>query len=219
LFAFVALMGIWWHLGRKRTDFGQVGLALSVLFWSFSGLVTVYFLADGTAVSERLHGWTSILCLLNSLCILLALLWFRYIPKAIEPVVKSKSCLLIIGLPFLFSLLPTITKMFTEKDLGSSTELDVYFSILTLAFLGYVLWESFAKRRLMVLAWLAIACIGITFVAQVFKGTWTKENHEQPLKSALFELSENRERKIRLALPAGMRFNPTKPPLRSSIVG
>jgi hypothetical protein len=33
------------------------------------------------------------------------------------------------------------------------------------------------------------------------KGTWTKENHEQPLKATLFELSENRERKIRLAIP------------------
>jgi hypothetical protein len=42
-FAFVALMGIWWHIGRKQNDFGQVWLAISVLCWSFSGLVEVYF--------------------------------------------------------------------------------------------------------------------------------------------------------------------------------
>jgi hypothetical protein len=82
LFAFVALMGIWWHLGRKRTDFGQVGLALSVLFWSFSGLVTVYFLADGTAVSERLHGWTSSLCLLKQLVHFVGLALVQIHPKS-----------------------------------------------------------------------------------------------------------------------------------------
>ena len=34
------------------------------------------------------------------------------------------------------------------------------------------------------------------------KGNWTRNLHEQPLRQALFEMSEKRERKIRLALPA-----------------
>ena len=33
------------------------------------------------------------------------------------------------------------------------------------------------------------------------KGCWTKEQHETPLKETLFELSDKRERKIRLKLP------------------
>jgi len=35
------------------------------------------------------------------------------------------------------------------------------------------------------------------------KQMWTKEQHEAPLKTALFEMSEKRERKIRLKVPAG----------------
>lgn len=35
------------------------------------------------------------------------------------------------------------------------------------------------------------------------KGNWTKEQHLNPLKNSLFELSEKRERKIRLRLPPG----------------
>ena len=34
------------------------------------------------------------------------------------------------------------------------------------------------------------------------KGNWTRDLHLTPLKNLLFELSEKRERKIRLALPA-----------------
>ncbi|MEM8888680.1 MAG: hypothetical protein AAGD28_11910, partial [Bacteroidota bacterium] len=34
------------------------------------------------------------------------------------------------------------------------------------------------------------------------KGNWTKNLHEHPLRTALFEMSEKRERKIRLKLPS-----------------
>lgn len=34
------------------------------------------------------------------------------------------------------------------------------------------------------------------------KGNWTREHHLNPLKSVLFEMSEKRERKIRLAIPS-----------------
>ena len=42
-FAFMALVAIWYHIGRKQKDFGQLWLAFSVLCWSCSGLVEVYF--------------------------------------------------------------------------------------------------------------------------------------------------------------------------------
>ncbi|GJM31185.1 MAG: hypothetical protein DHS20C18_01860 [Saprospiraceae bacterium] len=212
LFAFIALMAIWWHIGRRQKDFGQVWLALSVLCWSISGGVEIYYAAKfkqqsqpfQQELSSLIHeeslsneilttklakiqtlfqgsqeyqlqksnimgGWRSILSLFNSLFILLALPWFRYIPKRIEPIIQSRYWHYIIGLPFLFSLLPTISKMVSGTTYALISELDVYYAILTLGFLGFVLWESFAKRRLTILAWLSLACILITFVAQLYK--------------------------------------------------
>lgn len=229
LFAFLALMAIWWHIGRRQNDFGQVWLALSVLCWSFSGGADVYFakqiqqegrearnLLDTllqsdpsaffldnqltrvqaeygrlTAIwkgrSSSLEGWRSILSLFNSLFILLALPWFRYIPGRIEAVVKSRYWPYIVGLPFLFSLLPTISKMLSAQNLGLISELDVYYAVLTLGFLGLVLWESFAKRRLIILAWLSVVCILVTFVAQLYKLTGSALDLN--LFSAIFKTS------------------------------
>ncbi len=212
LFAFVALMAIWWHIGRKQKDYGQVWLALSVLCWSFSGGVEIYYanqfkeasqpfeqqltrlLENKEVVAEvwqaqqnqtrealvnahqfqleksnEMSGWRSILSLFNSLFILMALPWFRYIPKRLEAIIQSRYWYYIIGLPFLFSLLPTISKMVSGRSYALISELDVYYATLTLGFLGYVLWESFAKRRLTILAWLSIVCVLITFVAQLYK--------------------------------------------------
>ncbi|MCB0704273.1 MAG: hypothetical protein KDC34_03150 [Saprospiraceae bacterium] len=172
LFAFLGLMGIWWHIGKKQLDIGQVWLALSVLCWSFSGGVEVLYSKYPEAISTyTLDGWRSIFSLFNSLFILLALPWFRYLPPQIEPLVKSKYWRIIVGLPFLFSLLPTISKMFAGESIGVIAELDVYYAIFTLLFLGLVLWESFAKRRLPILAWLSLVCVLITFAAQVYKLT------------------------------------------------
>ena len=127
LFAFLALMAIWWHIGRKQGDFGQVWLALSVLCWSFSGGVDVWYaqelqtqaqeLMNGNdiqvqqeRISFQLQAWRSVMSLFNSLFILLALPWFKYIPKRIEPIVKSNYWHFIIGLPFLFSLIISLFK-------------------------------------------------------------------------------------------------------------
>ena len=221
LFAFVALIAIWWHIGRKQQDFGQVWLALSVLCWSFTGGIEVYyadqlqmdtevvvnsFLPEQSTTpnlhqevlleqvqekhqqrSFQLDGWRSILSLLNSLFILLALPWFRYLPRFIEPVVKSKYWHFIVGLPFLFSLLPTISKMVSGVGSALVSEPDVYYAILTLAFLGSVLWESFDKRRLPMLAWLSVFCIVITLIAQILK--WNGSDVDQTLFSAIFKTS------------------------------
>jgi len=151
-FAFLALMAIWYHIGRRQNDFGQVWLGLSILCWSMSGGLEVCFAQmalNGMVVnSALLEGGRSILSLLNSLFILLSLPWFRYIPGLLASFIKSKHWNLIVGLPFVFSLLPTISKMVSGQSPQLMSELDVYYSVLTLAILGYVLWESFQKRRL-----------------------------------------------------------------------
>ncbi len=189
-FAFLALLAIWYHIGRKQKDFGQIWLALSVLCWSCSGLVEVYFanyaLVDGR-IAFRAEGWRSIFSLFNSLFILLALPWFKYIPKQLQPIISSKFWYLIIGLPFLFSLLPTLSKMISGSDIRLIAELDVYYALLTLGFLGFVLFTSFSKRRLQLLAYLSIICILFTFGAQILKLTGSQI--DQTLFSAIFKTS------------------------------
>lgn len=187
LFAFVALLAIWWHIGKLQNDFGQVWLALSILCWSISGLIDVYFANYRVENEFMLDGWRSLFSLLNSLFILFALPWFRYLPKKLEHVIKSNYWIYIIGLPFLFSLLPTISKMASGKSLGVISELDVYYAFLTLIFLGFVLWESFAKRRLQILAWLSLVTILITLIAQLYKLTDSSIN--LTLFSAIFKTS------------------------------
>ena len=192
-------MSIWYHIGKKQKDFGQVWLALSILCWSMSGAAIVYFnnrmqwsvsidnLPLFEATQLHMSGWLSILSLLNSLFILLALPWFKHLPKFIEPIIKSKYWALIVGLPFLFSLLPTISKLFSEGQGSLISELDVYYSVLTLLVLGMVLWESFVKRRLTLLAYLSVFCILITFAAQVYK--LTDDDTNQILFSSIFKTS------------------------------
>ena len=188
LFAFLGLLAIWYHLGRKQKDYGQIWLALSILCWSATGGVELYFTTrdlSEVANSNLLEVWKSILSLLNSLFILIALSWFKYLPKILEKVIKSKTWIVIIGLPFVFSLLPTLSKLFTNNQHSIISELDVYYSTLTLILLGMVLWESFSQRRLKLLAYLSILCIMITFLAQVYKLTNSEVN--QLLLSAIFK--------------------------------
>lgn len=187
LFAFIALLAIWWHIGRRQKDGGQVWLALSVLCWSISGGIEVYYASVQQSDHFMLDGWRSILSLFNSLFILLALPWFRYLPKPIDQLIKSKYWNMIIGLPFLFSLLPTVSKMISHKTLSLISELDVYYAFLTLGFLGVVLWESFVKRRLKLLAWLSLVTVFISLIAQLYKLTDASIN--LTLFSAIFKTS------------------------------
>ena len=165
LFAFLGLMAIWVHIGKRQGDFGQVWLALSILCWAFSGLTEIVPWDSGGSKD----GLRSLFSLLNSLFILLALPWFRYLPKSFEGLIKSRFWPYSIGIPFAFALLPTLQKMLFGRETTLIRELDVYYALLTLIFLGFVLWESFRKRRLPLLGWLAIATIGITLVAQIYK--------------------------------------------------
>ncbi|PHI18842.1 hypothetical protein CEQ90_15955 [Lewinellaceae bacterium SD302] len=179
LFAGLGLLGIWWHIGRRQDDFGQVWLALSVFCWSVSGLLEAYYgyqsssadLGTQGDMAIGLSAGRSILSLFNSLFILLALPWFRNLPTWLQPLVKNRFWPLIIGLPFLFSLLPTVSGLFSGRTSGFIGELDVYYALLTLAFLTVVLWTSFNKRRLPILAWLSVICTLVTILAQAYKFT------------------------------------------------
>jgi len=187
LFAFIALLAIWWHIGKKQNDFGQVWLALSVWCWSMSGAFEIYFIENYTTSESIIDGWRSIWSLLNSLFILLALPWFRYLPESIKHIIQSKFWIYIVGIPFLFSLVPTLNRMISGENLTLINELDVYYAIFTLGFLGYVLWESFLKRRLKVLAYLSLVCIGVVLVAQIYKLSGNAIN--VTLFSAIFKTS------------------------------
>ena len=188
-FAFAGLLSIWYHLGRKKGDAGQVYLALSILCWSISGAVELYYARGMTLLTEtqslQLSGWRSILSLLNSLLILLSLPWFRYQPAWMAPLLKSKYWMLVVGLPFLFSLLPTLSKMMSGKALNFVSEPDVYYAVMTLVILGNVLWESFTKRGLHLLAYLSIVFLLVTLSAQLYKVTSDLTN--LVLLSAIFK--------------------------------
>lgn len=188
-FAVLGLLAIYWHIGRKQGDHAQIWLTLSVLCWSISGgsdLLFQYFASITKPETALLQsGSRSILSLFNSLFILMALPGFRYLPKRLEPIVQTNVWWLIIGLPFLFSLLPTISAMASQQTSNFVSQLDVYYAILTLALLGSVLWTSFLRRGLTALAYLSIFCILITFTAQLLKLTNLQVNED--LFSAIFK--------------------------------
>ena len=175
LFAFAALMTIWWHLGRKKGDHGQVWLAISVLCWSLSGLGEVYYSqtilqAEYIELSKsNLASLKSILSLSNSFFILMALPYFRYLPGRFNSIIASEFWKFIVGIPFVLAIAPIIAKHAFGRQYNFINDLDVYYSILTLIFLGAVLWESFARRNLKLLSILSLICIVVTFVAQLFK--------------------------------------------------
>ena len=192
LFAFLALLSIWYHIGKKQGDYGQLWLALSILCWSFSGLFELYYAQNLLSFSETSSAsfidiYRSIFSLLNSLFILLALPWFKYIPKRLEAIIHSKYWNYIVGLPFLFSLLPSLSRVFLDKEHSVIIELDVYYALFTLGFLGLVLFESFRKRKLPMLAFLSIICILITLIAEILKLTGSDLN--MILMSAIFKTS------------------------------
>lgn len=171
LFAATALLSIWWHLGRKQGDKGQVWLAMSVLCWSLSGGIEILEAEKILANTTINDGLRSILSLLNSFFILLSLPWFQHIPKSIAFLVKSPSWFYLILFPFLICFLATLGMMFSQTNFsGFISSLDVLYALVpTLPFLGWILWESFAKRQLRLLSWLSLTCILFIVVAQILK--------------------------------------------------
>ncbi len=186
-FAFLGLLSIWYHLGKKKGDVGQVWLALSVFCWAISGAIDIYYShVDYTPQNIiSVNGWRSILSLLNSLFILLSLPWFKHKPAWLKPMIETKTWYIIIGLPFLFSLLPTVSRMITGSSESLVSELDVYFAVFTLIVLVFILWESFTKRGLYLLGYLSVIFVLVTLVAQLYK--ITDEVQTLLLISAIFK--------------------------------
>ncbi|MEO1625005.1 MAG: hypothetical protein AAFV25_07595, partial [Bacteroidota bacterium] len=107
---------------------------------------------------------------LNSLFILLALPCFRHIPGSLEFLIKSRAWFPFVFLAFLICLLAIISTFVMGKSSDLVVALDVIYAIVpTLPFLGWILWESFDKRGLHSLAWLAVLCIGFTTITQACK--------------------------------------------------
>ena len=154
-------------------------LAASVGLWAVSGAVEVVFAdrlahaaelgIDPAAALLRLAAWRSSLSLANSLFILLALPWFRYLPRPIAGLVTGGTWPLVVGLPFALALLPTLRQLVGGTPYALVSEFDVYYALLTLGFLGAVLWTSFARRRLPTLAYLTVACVAVAVGAQALK--------------------------------------------------
>lgn len=186
-FAFIGLLSIWYHLGRKKGDVGQVWLSLSLLCWAISGGIEVYFSLQENISSDNVHlnGWRSIFSLLNSLFILMSLPWFRHKPVWLKTIIESKTWYIIVGLPFLFSLLPTLSRMVSGSSTSLVSELDVYFAVFTLIVLVFILWESFKKRGLVLLGYLSVVFVLVTLIAQLYK--FTDDVQTLILYSAIFK--------------------------------
>lgn len=191
LFAGFALLGIWWHIGRKEKEWGMIWLSCAVFCWALSGIIEVYYakqlesvlLNSGTNLQQflqeiapfnaQIESGRSILSLFNSAFILLSLPCFKHIPKPIEPIIQTPSWYFIVLFPFFISLgvnLGILAGWLTASQTPFINTLDfIYAIIITLPFLGWILWSSFEKRRLIVLAWLSLLCIGLTVIAQISK--------------------------------------------------
>lgn len=191
LFSTFALLSIWWHIGRKEKDYGLLWLSVAVFWWSLSGLVELFYAnqlteiiqshrgnliqmgADLIPLQTKVESGRSILSLFNSAFILLALPCFKHIPKRIAPIIQAPTWTFIVVLPLVISLsvnIGILFGVFTPSQIPFINTLDfVYAIVITLPFLGWILWDSFAKRKLNILAWLALICIGLTLIAQISK--------------------------------------------------
>lgn len=178
-FAFLALLSIWRHITKgllpKQRDYGLVWLSLAILVWALSGTLEVYYATDFTDSQfdpTLYEGLKSMLSILNSAFILLALPRFKHIPITIRPVVQSDSWRWLVFSTFGFSAVLTLLMLMgvlIPKRITLISSVDLIYAIFTLFFLGLTLWASFAKRGLKILAYLAVISIAFTLAAQILK--------------------------------------------------
>lgn len=187
VFSFIALLSIWNYIVRENAqrekDYGLVWLSLAVLVWAFSGVVEVFYASSlETHLSKnqnfdnfdktKFEGMRSILSILNSAFILLAIPCFKHLPKNIAGILKSEAWKWLVGITFFLSALFTVFMLTGVTTPGRPTfinSVDSVYGVFTLFFLGLILWTSFEKRNLKVLAWLSVICIATTLIAQVLK--------------------------------------------------
>lgn len=183
LFSGIALLSIWSHITQKDEpgdrDLGLLWVAISIFMWAISGvidLVDAQNIEKSGAPAETVQiifdGSRSILSILNSAFLLLALPWFHYKPKWLQFLLQSQIWFFVVIIPWLFCIFSTVL-MFARIIIPSSSPFiylfDFLYAIFTLGFLGIILWESFARRGLRTLAYLSALCIICTLAAQVLK--------------------------------------------------
>lgn len=181
LFAFAAMLAIWHHITRRtalrQRDPGMVWLAISVLVWVFAGWVDVVQgqqIQSGQTTNSPLtfDGLRSMLSILNSAFILLALPRFRHTPRLVRPIVQSDSWRWLVIISLIFALVLTLLMLggwIIPLKYTFIYTIDLLYAVFTLFFLGLILWTSFAKRGLPVLAILSVLTIGFTLMAQILK--------------------------------------------------
>lgn len=180
LFAFIALLSIWHQITKdqhkNKKDYGLMWLSLAILAWAVSGIVDILYarqiLDQSTNQVSHFEGTKSILSMINSAFILLALPCFKHCPPILRNLVQSDSWRFIVVITLVFSTLLTIMMM-TGILIPSKIEfiysVDFIYAIFTLIFLGMILWSSFAIRGLKILAFLSVTSIGLTLIAQLLK--------------------------------------------------
>lgn len=183
LFSGIALLSIWSHVTKKDEpgdrDRGLLWVAISIFMWSFSGAVDLLYAQrvgrfgmPTEAIQIIFDGSRSVLSILNSAFLLLALPWFHYKPQWLRFLLQSQIWFFVVLVPWLFCIFATIL-MFARIIIPSSVSFiylfDFLYAIFTLGFLGVILWASFAKRGLHILAYLSALCIVCTLTAQVLK--------------------------------------------------
>lgn len=179
-FAGIALLAIWHHITQRNAllqrDPGLLWLSIAVLVWGLAGWIDIaqaqqYQATDSTS-AITFEGWKSMLSIFNSAFILLALPRFRHVPYMILPIVQSDSWRILVGLSFAFASLLTLL-MLTGWIIPVKTNfiyaIDLAYAIFTLFFLGLMLWSSFEKRGLRLLAYLSVLSIVFTLLAQILK--------------------------------------------------
>ena len=153
-------------------------LSLAVLAWAVSGVIDIFYAfalrntSSGQAIDPtNFDAWRSLVSLINSAFILLALPCFKHIPKIINPIIKSPYWRFWVLITFIFSAIATLLLWGVSgtADRAFIYSVDVFYAVFTLIFLGLVIWASFEKRGLKTLAYLSAICIACTLIAQLFK--------------------------------------------------
>ncbi len=180
-FAFAALLSIHLHIEKNhregKKDLGLLWLSIAIMVWSLSGLIDIVHARDLQADDTWLdavdyQGINSVLSIVNSAFILLALPQFKHIPRYFENIVRSEGWRLTVWTTFVLSALITAL-MFLQVIIPAQPNfisfVDLLYAMFTLSFLGIILWSSFEHRGLKTLAYLSAVCILFTLVAQFLK--------------------------------------------------
>lgn len=180
LFSGTALIFIWKSIAQEsqqKFDRGLLWLSLAIYVWALSGILDLmysYQLSGNiTALNDPIYqGTQSILSTLNSALILFALPYFKHIPPIVSPIIKSPTWKFLVSITFGFSSIVTllmISGIVVPSKVRFVFSIDFIYAIFTLVFLGFILWESFAKRGLKNLSYLSALAIACTLIAQIFK--------------------------------------------------